>query len=117
MIPVLVAGANVPSSADLPDELRALAGRQAVVLHDQTWQQDVDGLVSRLRGEPKVRRPYRLWALGLITLVVGTIAGVAWLWFRGDDGANESSIPACPPSSERNPCGRPIPPDDPCRVR
>ena len=104
VIPVLVAGANVPSSTDLPDELRALAGRQAVVLHDQTWQQDVDGLVSRLRGQPPVRRPFRLWAVGLIALAVVAIAvpSVAWLWFRGDDGTNESSIPACP-SSERTP--------------
>ena len=100
VIPVLVAGANVPSTTELPDELRALAGRQAIVLHDQTWQQDVDVLVSRLRGEPKVRRPHRLWALGLMALAVAAIAGVAWLLFRGDDGTNESSIPACP-SSER----------------
>jgi hypothetical protein len=28
VIPVLVAGANLPSSTDLPDELRALAGRR-----------------------------------------------------------------------------------------
>ena len=108
VIPVLVAGANVPSSADLPEELRALAGRQAVVLHDQTWQQDVDGLVSRLRGEPKSRRPHRVWTLGLIALAVGAIAGVALLWFRDDHGANESSIPACP-SSERTSLGSIVP--------
>ena len=106
VIPVLVAGANMPSSADLPDELRALAGRQAFVLHDQTWPQDVDGLVSRLRGQPKVRRPYRRWALGLIAFAVAAVAAivgpsVAWMLF-GDDGTNDASIPACP-SSERTP--------------
>ena len=52
VIPVLVGGAEMPSSADLPEELRSLVDRQAVVLHDQSWQQDVDGLVARLRGQP-----------------------------------------------------------------
>jgi hypothetical protein len=101
VIPVLVAGANVPASADLPDELQGLAGRQAVVLHDQTWQHDVDGLVSRLRGQPPPRRRSRRWAFGLIALAVAAIVGpsVAWSLF-GDDGARDSSIPACP-SSER----------------
>ena len=47
VIPVLVGGADVPSRTDLPDELSALADRQAVAVHDQSWQQDVDGLVSR----------------------------------------------------------------------
>jgi hypothetical protein len=103
VIPVLVGGASVPSSADLPDELHSLADRQAVVLHDQTWQQDVDGLVSRLRGQPPGRRPHRRWAVaGVIALAVTAVAGLAWLLLRSDNGANESSIPACP-SLERTP--------------
>jgi len=101
VIPVLVGGADVPSSADLPDDMHSLADRQAVVLHDQTWQHDVDGLVSRLRGQPQARRRHRRWALvGLIALAVTAVAGVAWLLLRGDNGASESGIPACP-SAER----------------
>jgi hypothetical protein len=103
VIPVLVGGADVPSSADLPDELHSLVDRQAVVLHDQTWQQDVDGLVSRLRGQPAARRPHRRWAVvGLLALALSAVAGVAWLLLRSDNGANESGIPACP-ASERTP--------------
>jgi hypothetical protein len=52
VIPVLVGRAAMPSRADLPDALQGLADRQAIVLHDETWQQDVDGLLSRLRGPP-----------------------------------------------------------------
>ena len=71
VIPVLVGGAELPSSADLPDELAPLVDRQAVVLHDQSWQQDVDGLVSRLRGQPPARRPHRTLAIcGAVALAV-----------------------------------------------
>ncbi|HEX6876485.1 MAG TPA: toll/interleukin-1 receptor domain-containing protein, partial [Nocardioidaceae bacterium] len=51
VVPVLVGGATVPAAPDLPDELQGLVNRQAVVLHDETWHQDVDGLVRSLRGE------------------------------------------------------------------
>lgn len=49
LIPLLVGGAKMPSEADLPPSLSALARRQAVVLSDGTWRGDVDRLVASLR--------------------------------------------------------------------
>ncbi len=49
---VLVGGARMPKAAELPDDLQGLAQRQAVELHDETWRDDVDGLIRSLRGEP-----------------------------------------------------------------
>jgi hypothetical protein len=60
VVPVLVGGASLPAATELTDDLEGLVRRQAVVLHDETWHEDVDGLVGSLRGEPAVpaiRRP------------------------------------------------------------
>jgi chemotaxis protein histidine kinase CheA len=48
LIPVRVQGAEMPSSADLPESLRGLARRQAVEISDHRWRYDVDTLTSRL---------------------------------------------------------------------
>ena len=48
-------------------------------------------------------RPHRRWVLaGLIAFAAAALAGVAWFLLRDDNGAEESSIPACP-SSELTP--------------
>jgi TIR domain len=72
-IPVLVGGARLPKAAELPDDLQALAQRQAVELHDETWREDVDGLLRSLRGEPAVpgnrRRRWLAAGVALIALL------------------------------------------------
>jgi hypothetical protein len=48
-----------------PDQLQGLVQRQALVLHDETWDQDVQGLVRSLRGELAVpTRRSRRWLVG-----------------------------------------------------
>jgi tetratricopeptide (TPR) repeat protein len=49
VIPVLVGGAGMPLSEDLPDSLIALARRQAIYLRDDQWIPDVEVLIERLR--------------------------------------------------------------------
>jgi len=99
VIPVLVGGAELPASADLPEDLRTLVDRQAVVLHDQSWRQDVDGLVSRLRGQRPAGRPHRALAIGgAVALALIVIAGIVWLRSADDGGENDASVPC--PSSE-----------------
>ena len=49
VIPVLLEQAEMPSEADLPDDLKALCRRQAVPLSDARWQSDVAHLVAALR--------------------------------------------------------------------
>jgi hypothetical protein len=84
VVPVLVGGAALPAAAELPDELRGLVRRQAVVLHDETWHQDVDGLVRSLRGEPAVpTRPNRRWLVGAVAVVLVAVGAAAWWWGPG----------------------------------
>jgi TIR domain-containing protein len=48
VIPVLVAGAQMPDRGDLPPDLRALARRNALELSDRRWRYDVGQLISTL---------------------------------------------------------------------
>jgi hypothetical protein len=98
VVPVLVGGAALPAAIDLPDELRGLVHRQAVVLHDETWHQDVDGLVGSLRGEPAVPPGHGRWwprRRGLIAaaaglLVAGGVGAALLLLPSGGSGARSS---------------------------
>jgi hypothetical protein len=80
VVPVLVEGANLPTATQLPDVIAPIAQRQAVVLDDATWHQDVEGLVRSLRGEPAVPVRRRRWfAAGVAVLAVVAVVGVAGL--------------------------------------
>lgn len=57
VIPVLVGGASVPTQDLLPDELDALAQRQAHELTDKRWNYDVEQLVHALPPSPLKRSP------------------------------------------------------------
>ncbi len=49
VIPVLVEGADMPTTAQLPDDLEPLARRNAIELADKRWDFDVSQLVDSLR--------------------------------------------------------------------
>lgn len=73
--PVLVDGARMPVEADLPEPLRALARRQAVILTEFGWKDDVARLVTALRPlvpVPKSRRPSM--PTGRTALIAGALA-------------------------------------------
>ena len=99
VVPVLVGGASLPAVADLPDELQGLVQRQAVVLHDETWHQDVEGLVRSLRGEPAVRtRRSRRWLVaGAVAVALVASGATAWWWGPGTGGqaGSGADIAAC----------------------
>ena len=90
VIPVLVEGATMPVSDDLPEELKPLARRNAIELTDKRWKYDVGELETTLRqvlglqGQPasiprSVHRAPWKWvavAIGLLALVLGLYFGV-----------------------------------------
>jgi hypothetical protein len=100
VVPVLVGGARLPATDELPPELTELVRRQSVTLRDETWRADVRGLVQSLRGEPAVppRQRGRLIA-PIAVLAVAASAGVGWWWSTGggddDDDGGEADLPPC----------------------
>ena len=57
VLPVLVEGASVPSTEDLPADLQALTRRQAIELRDARWDDDIDRLVEGLEKFVKAASP------------------------------------------------------------
>ena len=93
VVPVLVDEAVLPSEGELPDELTALARRQAVELHDETWTQDVEMLIRRLQGKDVVtsRRRFLPLVIGLAVVVVGVA-----VWQGVRDGSGGDDLTGCP---------------------
>jgi len=92
VIPVLVGGASVPTKNLLPDELAALAQRQAHELTDKRWSYDVEQLVNTLPATRPILSAYpnvtptvsnaRRLTPALIGVVVLVIAISAWVAMR-----------------------------------
>src|SRR5262245_20756653 len=59
VVPVLVEGASMPATGELPDNLKPLTRRHAVSLRDETWDADVDRLVNVIEGAMASRDPSR----------------------------------------------------------
>jgi len=59
IFPVLVDRANAPASAALPDDIRALAGRQAIELTNERWNYDTGRLLLALQEELAPTEPPR----------------------------------------------------------
>ena len=62
VVPVLVGGATVPRESDLPETLKPLARRHAVVLNHTTFGRDMDALIKVL--EKDVRPKENGWSGG-----------------------------------------------------
>jgi hypothetical protein len=52
VIPVLVGGASMPKTTDLPDSLTGLVHREALEIHDTTFAEDVACLVNAIKKMP-----------------------------------------------------------------
>ena len=57
VIPILLDGTRMPSADELPDEIRALAIRNAMALSNRDWQRDVDLIVDEVRKASFAYRP------------------------------------------------------------
>jgi TonB family protein len=59
VIPVLVGGARMPRSQELPEELEGLARRQAFALHDDAWRPRIDWLIRNIEAHEETARTTR----------------------------------------------------------
>ena len=95
VIPVLLDNAELPSAAQLPEDLRALLQRNALELRNTGFAADIDRLAGALResvgsgapapppaaaAAPATRKPARALVLGLGAAAVLLIAAGAALW-------------------------------------
>ena len=80
VFPILVDGGTMPSPAQLPDEIRSLARRNAIVIDNVHWTQGVERLMAAIRP--------RMWLIVIIDgrpSEVVEIAKAPFLIGRGDD--------------------------------
>src|SRR5215203_5116851 len=91
VIPTLVGDAVMPETKDLPQDIQALARRQALEISDSRFHQDVDRLIEALLETPSVRTdqlkrvadyepkgessPPWSWMLGTIVVILVALAG------------------------------------------
>jgi hypothetical protein len=77
VLPVLVAGARMPSETDLPPHLAPLARRQPIVIDDARFEDGVDRLILGIERKPVTGRDARrvVWlviAAGILIAIVGS---------------------------------------------
>lgn len=105
VVPVLVGGATMPATAELPESIRALARRHAMSARDETWEADMDRLASILRQAAPPRPtpapshtaaaapsrnvpsglPRYALAAAAVLVILGTLALFLW---RGDSAGS-----------------------------
>ena len=107
VVPVLLGGAAMPAATDLPDDVKALAQRQAVVVRDESWRQDVDWLLRSLQEEisPPRAGPRRGLVAALALVVLTVAAALTWSLTSGNGGGGEDEqaeavAPCVPPLGE-----------------
>jgi hypothetical protein len=80
IIPVLLNKASMPSEAQLPLELKALARRQAMELADERWDYDLAQLVKAAGGADGQRSRRKLLLAAVALLIVA--AALGWTFLR-----------------------------------
>ena len=111
VIPVLVGGAKMPPSAELPEVIRPLARRHAMSIRDETWEADMDRLSASLQAaapspgtpvvtpRPEGRRTWSPAVLGAIGALVLLVA-VGLLWSSRDTSSSPDN--STPPAGATN---------------
>ena len=112
VIPVLVVGAQGPKPEELRSDLKALAGRNAVILNDQEFQRDADAIIQALEKLPALRGRENhpaddpraalrkkllrrlIWKVPLIILLVSFAVWWEWRKEKGEETRIEAASPA-----------------------
>lgn len=75
VVPVLLAGATLPQTNELPESLHALTSRQALTLNEASWDADLQRLIDSL-GLPRTNKRRTLLIATLVIAVVCIGAGM-----------------------------------------
>jgi TIR domain len=74
VIPVLIDGARVPKSDELPEPLKLLVRRHAVEVRNAQFRRDADALTEKVHEALRIKRLRRTLQVGLAALLLGTPA-------------------------------------------
>lgn len=77
VVPVLVQGVSLPAARNLPADLQALGGRQASVLRDDRWKDDVAHLARGLQVALKLSRFPKPWIAGIVAVLAALALFIA----------------------------------------
>jgi tetratricopeptide (TPR) repeat protein len=88
VIPVLVDGARMPKASELPDSLKPLAHRQAILIRHENYRTDAEGLIAKMREALSHARPARYGRIfdfkkvyAALALGIGVILFfLLWIW-------------------------------------
>jgi len=80
VIPILVDGAGMPKANDLPQPLKPLARRNAIILRQNCFGRDADALIEKIRASrPTTRSIWKIAAIsGLFIISSGAISYYVW---------------------------------------
>lgn len=110
VIPVLIAGASLPSPPALPEELKSLGRRQTVELRDTRWDADTNDLIVTLEGllgaDPEMagaarKRKLAFWLAGAVAVAALAIALVAVRYSGPPDEPASPASATAPAAPER----------------
>jgi len=91
VIPILIAGASMPEAVDLPKELAPFTRKNAIVMRDSHFHDDVAALLGILERElPRRRGGARGWAwtVPLVAALLIVLGGIYWYRAAGFDPAS-----------------------------
>jgi hypothetical protein len=104
VVPLLIEGASMPPPELLPQEIRALARKQAAYLRDDAWEHDVDRLASLIselrpatlidrRASPATRSTRRRVTIGIVGVALAALAvfAITRVGSRSGDVSNQAS--------------------------
>jgi TIR domain len=92
VLPVLVNGTTMPLAPDLPDDLKALAGRNAIPIDDDRFDSDVERLIGAI--ETVVPRRSRLPRIAASAVAALALAALGYgLYVRLDPGHGLRLVP------------------------
>ena len=102
VIPVLLGGATMPRTEELPADLQTMGRRQAIAITHDDWAHDVSRLVEALAKVPGIRKRSKRGASGWSTrslVIAGTAGGavvlglLAWAGFKFENRDQKAVTP------------------------